>query len=224
MKITDHFLVKGLTKRKLNKVKGIVIHYVANPMSTAANNRKYWENLASGVSAHYIVDLDGSVLHCAPDSAMCYHVGAKVYQSGIQTKLSAYPNDCTIGIEMTHEDSTGKPNAKIYKSSVELAAKLLKTHGLNEKDLYLHHDITGKICHKYYVGNKTAWDQFKKDVGAILRPAPPKPVVKPVPKAVLHRVKVDGVQIGAYSKSESILEEVEKALKAGKKLIQIEKV
>ena len=39
---------------------------------------------------------------------------------------------------------------------------------LNEEDIIRHHDVTGKICPKYFVEDEEAWKKFKKDVGATL--------------------------------------------------------
>ena len=169
MKIIQNFLKKGLTNKPLKGVKGIVIHYVANPGSSAKANRNYWENLGSGIGAHYIVDLDGTVLHTVPENMMAYHVGSKTYTPEALKRLSSYPNDCTIGIEMTHPDASGKPTTATYKAAVELAASLCKKYKLTEKDLWLHKEVVGwKLCHKYYVEHPDAWKKFKADVANLL--------------------------------------------------------
>lgn len=60
-------------------------------------------------------------------------------------------------------------------------------------------------------------------------PAPPKPPPKPptvsnATRANVYRVKVDGKQVGAYGNPAGALAEVEKAIKAGKKNIELERV
>ena len=49
--------------KKLGKVKGIVVHYTANPGSSAMDNRNYFEGLKDShvtqASAHFIVGLKG---------------------------------------------------------------------------------------------------------------------------------------------------------------------
>ena len=58
-------------------------------------------------------------------------------------------------------------------------------------------------------------------------PAPPKPpiVSKPTGSRLnVYRVKVDGKQVGAYGNPKNALEEVEKAIKAGKKNVELERV
>lgn len=43
---------------KLTALKNIVVHYVGNPGTSAMNNWRYFES-AQGVSAHFIIGLDG---------------------------------------------------------------------------------------------------------------------------------------------------------------------
>lgn len=60
------------------------------------------------------------------------------------------------------------------------------------------------------------------------KPAPaPTPALKPNPEAAkvnTYRIKVDEKQVGAYANPKNALEEVEKAIKAGKKNIEMERV
>src|SRR5205085_8383686 len=153
MKIIENLLVKALTHKPLNGTKGVVIHWVANKNSTAANNRLYWENRGDGVSAHYIIDLNGDVLHCVPDDMMAYQVGCpRGYTPIAVQRLSSYPNQNVIGIECTHIDDQGKMTPDTYASLVQLSAKLLKEHNLTTKDLWLHSEIVGKDykdCHRW---------------------------------------------------------------------------
>lgn len=193
-KITDMLLTPNKWSRpqtKLKSVKGVVVHWVANPGSSAKGNRNYFENRKSGTngfgSAHYIIDLDGSVIRCLPDTEIAYHVGSSLpYKSGstqIYTpeawlylnsnsnkKVKPYPNDCTLGIECTHLDSKGKMSDATYNTLVELCAELCKKYKLNPlKDLWLHKEVVGwKDCHKWFVDNPTEWTKFKQKVNNIV--------------------------------------------------------
>jgi N-acetylmuramoyl-L-alanine amidase CwlA len=177
MKITEMLLTPNKWSRpqdKLGKVKGIVIHWVANPNSKAESNRNFFEKRKDGKngfgSAHYIVDLDGSVIRCLPESEMSYHVGSHVYTSQALKKLSTYPNNCTIGIECTHIDEKGKMTDATYNSALELAVSLLKKYGLTENDLWLHYTVVGwKQCHQWFVDNPDEWVKFKTKAGEMLR-------------------------------------------------------
>jgi N-acetylmuramoyl-L-alanine amidase len=174
MNIIEKLLSKGLTNKPLTAVKGIVIHWVANPNTSAASNRNYWENLGSGVSAHYIIDLNGDVLHCVPDNMMAYQVGAPKYTSAALSRLSSYPNNCVIGIECTHTDWNGKMTDATYASLVSLAAKLLKAHNLTTDNLWLHSEIVGKSykdCHRWFTTTRPEdWPTFKNNVQREMNP------------------------------------------------------
>ena len=74
--------------KRLLPVKGVVVHWVANPGTSALQNRNYFEGLknqslsnpkAVFASAHFVVGLLGEVIQCLPVDEMAYHVGAKAY-------------------------------------------------------------------------------------------------------------------------------------------------
>ena len=159
--------------KKLRGVKGIVIHWVGNPGTSAQANRNYFESLkdqtgSEGVryaSAHFVVGIDGEIIQCLPLDEWAYHVGAKKYVDGIQEKLGAIPNSCTIGIEMCHPTWAGDFTVKTWQAAVELTAGLLKRFNLCPgKDVYRHYDITGKICPKRFVESSLGWKLFLGDV------------------------------------------------------------
>ena len=66
----------------LKEVRGITLHWVENPGTSADFNRNYFEMRKSGQhgygSAHYIIDNRG-ILQCIPEDEMAYHVGAQSY-------------------------------------------------------------------------------------------------------------------------------------------------
>lgn len=137
----------------LEKVKGIVIHYTANPGSSAEANRNYFEGLKKKkkyASSHFIVGLDGEIVQCVPLDEIAY--------------ASNERNDDTISIECCHEDSSGKFSEATYKSVVALTAWLCGKYNLSEDDIIRHYDVTGKNCPKYYVKHEKAWKKLKKDV------------------------------------------------------------
>lgn len=159
--------------------KALVIHWTANMNkgADAVANRNYFENHPENkVSAHYIVD-DKQIIQCIPENEMAYHVGARQYKFDAVQKLSSYPNNCTIGIEMcVNADGDFK---KTYQNTVELAADILKRYGWGVDRLWRHYDVTGKDCPKFFVDDVTAkrfgftsaragWEQFRKDVEHLL--------------------------------------------------------
>ena len=151
--ITEDFLDKNPYSRSgitLKKVKGVVIHYVANPGSTAKENRDYFNNLQNThitkASSHYIVGLDGEIIQCIPQNEISY--------------ASNNRNKDTISIECCHPGKDGKFNEKTYDSVVRLTAWICKMYGLSSKNVIRHYDVTGKMCPKYYVKHEQAWREF----------------------------------------------------------------
>lgn len=137
---------------RLEKVNAIVIHYVGNPGTTAAQNRSYFEGLKDGhgssASSHYVVGLDGEIIQCVPLDEISY--------------ASNNRNRDTIAIECCHPDATGKFNTATYDSLVKLTAALCNTYGLSpETGIIRHYDITGKQCPLYFVENEDEWNVFK---------------------------------------------------------------
>ena len=142
-----------------NGVKGIVIHYTANPGATAQQNRDYFESLKDNhktqVSSHFVIGLDGEIVQCIPTKEIAY--------------ASNERNLDTISIECCHPDESGKFTKETYKSMVQLTAWLCLKYDLTEEDVIRHYDITGKICPKYFVENEDAWETFKDDVGKVIK-------------------------------------------------------
>ena len=152
----------------LEEIRGVVIHYVGNPDTSAAANRNYFESLKDGAediyaSAHFIVGLEGEVIQCIPLTEWAYASNSR--------------NGDTVSVEVCHPDETGEFSPVTYDRTVELTAWLCSTFGLTADDVLRHYDVSGKICPKYYVENEDAWSGFLADVDARLaqmRETPPK--------------------------------------------------
>lgn len=154
MNIITNFLTINKYSRpgtKRSKTTKIAWHYVANPGSSAAANRNYFQNGKVYASSHYIVGLKGEILYIVPDDEIAY------------TTNSA--NNYSIGIECCHPTSDGHYNDATYNSMVELGAYLCKKYNLDPiDDMIRHYDITRKICPKWFVDYPSAWIKFKNDV------------------------------------------------------------
>ena len=189
MRIEENYLTINKYSRPdkpIKIIKGIVLHWVANPGSSALQNRNYFESLKDQppglrpdeyryASAHFIIGLQGEVIQCLLENEMGYHVGANKYNEITLKKLSTYyPNDCTIGIELCHPveyDGAGKRITEHYKwagkftdlvldSAAELVLELCERYNLGRNDIYRHYDITGKDCPRYFVNNPEEWKKF----------------------------------------------------------------
>ncbi len=140
-------------------VQGVVIHYTANPGSTAQENRDYFNGLQysqeTEASSNFIVGLEGEIIQCVPTWEIAY--------------ASNERNSDTVSIEVCHPDETGKFTDETYRSLVQLTAWLCVKFDLTMDDVIRHYDVTGKICPKYFVEHEDAWEDFKANVEDAVR-------------------------------------------------------
>lgn len=138
----------------LKKINGIVIHYVANPRSTAMENRNYFEGLKDGrgtkASSHFVIGLEGEIVQCIPTSEIAY--------------ASNERNNDTLSIECCHLKEDGKFNSETYHALVRFTAWLCLEFHIEVEDIIRHYDVTGKNCPKYYVEHEKEWFEFQNDV------------------------------------------------------------
>ena len=135
---------------KLEKVNGVVVHYIGNPGTSAEQNRNYYGELAqtheTKISSHFLIGIDGMVIQCVPLNEIAY--------------CSNDRNSDTISIECCHPDSSGKFSKATLDSLVNLLNWLADTYHLHREHIIRHHDVTGKICPKYYVNYPEEWEHL----------------------------------------------------------------
>lgn len=139
----------------LGEVKNIFVHYTANPNTSAAQNRSYFENLKDmhdvpGASAHFIIGIEGEILQIVPLDEMAYAVKGR--------------NEDSISIECCYKAENGQFTQETYDSLISLLAWLTDTYGLDTEDILRHYDCGGKKCPLYYVEHEDAWKILKQDV------------------------------------------------------------
>lgn len=135
-------------------INGIVIHYTANPGSTAQENRDYFNGLQysqeTEASSNFVVGMDGEIIQCVPTWEVAY--------------ASNERNFDTVSIECCHPDDSGEFTDETYRSLVQLTAWLCLKFDLSEDDVIRHYDVTGKVCPKYFVDHEDAWEEFRQNV------------------------------------------------------------
>ena len=148
----------------LKKVKGIVVHYTANPGTDAMDNRNYFNNLSdinvsreqkTYASSHFVIGLEGQIIQCIPLDEMAY--------------ASNDRNSDTIAIECCHPDKSGKFNEATTATLKELLVYLCIKFQLDEEDIIRHYDVTGKLCPLYYVKHEDKWKELKEEIGHTLK-------------------------------------------------------
>ena len=145
-----------------NKITGIVVHYTANPGSTAMDNRNYFEGLKDShetkASSNFVIGLDGEIVQCVPTWEVAYASNSR--------------NIDTVSIECCHPDETGKFTDATYRSMVKLCAWLCVKFDLNSENVIRHYDVTGKNCPKYFVENEEAFWTVRSDIEQAIQNTP----------------------------------------------------
>lgn len=162
-RIVDDLLIPNKYSRPqipLEKVRGVVVHYTANPGTGAKANRNYFNNLPkinkekgtnTYASSNFIIDIDGKILRIVPETEVAY--------------ASNERNQDTISIECCYVNEDGSFTEPTYESLVWLLSVLCRSYQLDTNDIIRHYDVTGKQCPKYYVNNEKEWIGLKEDVG-----------------------------------------------------------
>lgn len=139
---------------KTDAIDYVVIHYLANPKTTAQQNHDYFESLKDlqnvSMSANFIVGLEGEIIECVPPGEIAY--------------ASNEMNHLSVSIENCHLDKSGRFTEATYQSCVHLAAWLVSEYDLDREHIIRHYDVTGKECPLYYVEHEDKWEQFRDDV------------------------------------------------------------
>lgn len=141
-------------QNELKEVKNIFVHYTANPGSSAAQNRSYFEQQKDtherSVSAHFIIGYEGEIVQCVPLNEIAYAVKSRNYDS--------------VSIECCHLEQDGSFTQETYDSLIKLLAWLAEAYDLESEDILRHYDCGGKKCPLYYTEHEDEWEQLKKDV------------------------------------------------------------
>lgn len=158
---------------KLHSVKGIIIHWTANPGATALNHYNYFNNGGGGryASAQIFID-DKDALTIIPLDEVAYAANetgkSKIAKfNGNYGYYNGNANGCTISVEMCVEKD-GSISKTVESRTVEVVAELCKKYGLTENDVYRHYDVTGKSCPTPFIGN-VRFALFKSKVKSALK-------------------------------------------------------
>lgn len=110
----------------------VVLHYTAMPSCAEALERLC--DPVAEVSAHYLIDADGTVLSLVDEAARAWHAGAGEWRGAGDV------NSRSIGIELAN---TGRePFAEPQMAALErLLAEVLGRHGLGPESVIAHSDM-----------------------------------------------------------------------------------
>jgi N-acetylmuramoyl-L-alanine amidase len=171
--------------RPLGGIKAVILHWTGAPMQRAIHTWGWFETGCPKEkqysSAHYIVDLDGTIYHAVPDTEAAYHCGSsqpdpgsgRIYTDWARAKFGSYaerpdsnsPNNCTIGIEMCVIDGMGNYTPETLGAARALVAQLLKENGLAIDDIGTHHLVVGwKDCPRLWTEYPERFEAFRQAV------------------------------------------------------------
>lgn len=144
------------SKRALNTIKYIVIHYTSNDGDTDENNGKYYANTVVKASAHYFVD-DDSVTQSVPDDYVAWSVGGSKWSDCAKTGGGKLYGICTnansISVEICDDVKNGVvyPSAATLENVIAFTKELMKKYNIPASNVIRHFDVNGKYCPKYWM-------------------------------------------------------------------------
>ena len=126
--------------------KGIILHYIGNPGTTARQNASYFAHVGTQTSVHYIVD-EEEIIEIIPPEEKSYGTSSRRH------------NESFIQIEMCHPDESGKVSNATLTNVVWLCRELMGRYGITE--IIRHYDVTGKRGPVWYVEHPEEWEALK---------------------------------------------------------------
>ncbi len=141
----------------------LIMHYTG--MKDGPSAIHWLANPDSGVSAHYVVEEDGQIIHMVKEEDRAHHAGVSSWR-GVSDINSA-----SIGIEIVnpgHEWGYRPFPKEQMKSVRKLAKKIIKTHNIKLANVIGHSDIAPD--RKNDPGELFDWDYLAKHKVALERP------------------------------------------------------
>jgi N-acetylmuramoyl-L-alanine amidase len=114
----------------------LILHYTGMPTAAAALQRL--RDPAAKVSAHYLIDEDGSVVHLVSEERRAWHAGVSEWQG------RACLNDCSIGIELVnpgHEWGYRPFTEAQYDACIALCRAILARWPIPPGRVLAHSDV-----------------------------------------------------------------------------------
>lgn len=128
-------LSPNFNERNGKPITAIVLHHTAST-ADAVSIARWFQRREANVSAHYIVDRDGSVVRCVPDDKRAWHAGPSEFQG--QTNV----NDFSIGIEICNRGDNVEPYPPVQVAAVSrLVAALAQRHEIPVGRITRHRDV-----------------------------------------------------------------------------------
>jgi N-acetylmuramoyl-L-alanine amidase len=114
----------------------LILHYTGMPSAAAALDRLC--DPGAKVSAHYVIDEDGSIVQLVPEERRAWHAGVSNWQG------RARLNDCSIGIELVnpgHEWGYRPFTEAQYDACIALCRAILTRWPIPTNRVLAHSDV-----------------------------------------------------------------------------------
>ena len=114
----------------------LILHYTGMPNAAAALDRLC--DPSAKVSAHYLIDEDGSVVQLVPEELRAWHAGVSSWQG------RACLNDCSIGLELVnpgHEWGYRPFTEAQYDACIALGLAILARRPIPSRRVLAHSDV-----------------------------------------------------------------------------------
>lgn len=171
--------------RKLEAKLGLIYHFVGIRNQRPPAVYSYFENdcprKGHYSSAHYCIDIDGTIYQYVPDDEIAYHCGTENIDPGSQKIYTDWarmvfprhtmnpavtsPNLATIGIEMCFTGANGEFTEHTLEAGIELDVKLCLKYQIFPENIGTHHMVVGwKDCPLYWAKRQNEFHKFKAEI------------------------------------------------------------
>lgn len=133
MIISNKIKSKNYNKRinDVSDIKFIILHYTAVDFEDSV---KILTSEEAKVSAHYLIDYNGSIHNLVDDEYIAWHAGKSKWKN--YEKL----NDISIGIEIVNSGKE-KFTKEQYEAIINLCYKLMQKYNIQRSNIIAHSDI-----------------------------------------------------------------------------------
>jgi len=144
--------------RQGSSIDCIVIH--DTECETAKAALSWFESPESQVSAHYVIDRDGTTYRCVPDELRAWHAGASELDG------RANVNDFSLGIELAGF-AVGNYTAHQIDAVVDLCIDLCRRYpAITVARIVGHQDIAIPVGRKTDPGPQFPWNDVRERIAA----------------------------------------------------------
>ena len=130
--------------KRTTAIKYLIFHATALDTLEETFNSLIYSQAPKRVSAHYVIDRDGTVYQLVADDKKAFHAGISDWAFTNQGKAIKSLNDMSIGIEFqcpAKGNTLGGFTKAQVKSGIELSRILIKKHGILPQNILGHSDI-----------------------------------------------------------------------------------